>query len=59
MESYYVGQISSISAKVGIARADFKRYVQGEIDLDLVENWGQLGSEEREAVLAAMGATDA
>ncbi|MES3675894.1 hypothetical protein QC589_08060 [Halomonas elongata] len=59
LRSYYVGQISSISAKVGIARPDFKRYVAGEIDLDLVQNWDQIVSEEREAVLAAMGATNA
>lgn len=59
LNSYYVGQISSIAARVGIARADFKRYVGGEIDCDLVENWDQFGSEEREAVLAAMGARNA
>jgi len=59
LASYYVGQISSISAKVGIARANFKRYIDGEIDLDLVENWDQFGPEEREAVLAAMGAANA
>lgn len=59
LNSYYVGQISSISARVGIARTDFKRYVEGEIDCDLVENWDQFGSEEREAVLAAMGARNA
>jgi hypothetical protein len=57
--TYYVGQISNISAKVGIARADFKRYVEGEVDLELVENWDQFGGEEREAILAAMGATNA
>ena len=59
LKSYYVGQISSIAARVGIARADFKRYVDGEIDCDLVENWDQLGAEAREAVLAAMGARNA
>lgn len=56
LSSYYVGQISNIAAKVGIERTDFKRYVAGEVDCDLVENWDQLGSEEREAVLAAIGA---
>lgn len=59
LASYYVGQISSIAARVGIARTDFKRYVEGEIDCDLVENWDQFDSDEREAVLAAMGARNA
>lgn len=59
LRSYYVGQISSISAKIGIERADFKLYVNGELDCDLVENWDRLDSEEREAVLAAMGASNA
>ena len=59
LKSYYVGQISSIAARVGIARSDFKRYVDGEIDCELVENWDQFGSSEREAVLAAMGAGNA
>jgi hypothetical protein len=59
LRSYYVGKISSITARIGIARADFKRYVEGENDFDLVENWDQFGSDEREAVLTAMGARNA
>lgn len=59
LNSYYVGEISSIAAKVGIARADFKRFVDGVKDCDIVENWAQLDSEEREAVLAAIGAVNA
>lgn len=59
LSSYYVGQISSISAKVGIPRADFKRYVEGEDNCDLVEGWDQFAQDEREAVLTALGASDA
>ena len=59
LSSYYVGQISSIAARVGIARVDFKRYVDGHADCDLVENWDQFSSDEREAVLAALGARNA
>lgn len=41
LKSYYVGQISSISARLGIERADFKRYVDGQLDWP-VENWASL-----------------
>lgn len=57
--SYYVGQISNISSRIGIPRQDFKRYVEGEMNFDLVENWGELDHDEREAVLAALGANNA
>ena len=56
LKSYYVGQISSISARLGIERADFKRYVDGQLDWP-VENWASLRKEQREALLCAMGAS--
>ncbi len=59
LSSYYCGQISTIAAKVGIARADFKPYVDGTRMFDGVENWSDLGREEREAVFAALGAINA
>ena len=59
LKSYYVGQIASISSRVGIDRKNFKKYVEGQIDLDLVENWDDLKEMEREAVLCAIGASDA
>lgn len=58
LKSYYVGQISSISARLGIERADFKRYVDGQLDWP-VENWASLRKEQREALLCAMGASRA
>lgn len=58
LKSYYVGQISSISARLGIERADFKRYVDGQLDCP-VENWASLRKEQREALLCAMGASRA
>lgn len=58
LKSYYVGQISSISARLGIERADFKRYVDGQLDWP-VENWASLRKEHREALLCAMGASRA
>jgi hypothetical protein len=59
LRAYFVGQIASISARVGCERADFKLLVSGEKDFDPIENWGEFGKEEREAILAALGARDA
>ncbi len=56
LKSYYVGQISTISAQLGIARADFKRYVDGQLDWP-IENWASLSKEQREALLCAIGAS--
>lgn len=58
LESYYVGQISSISKRLGIARNQFKPLVDGEEDLG-IENWKIMKKEHREAILCAMGAANA
>lgn len=58
LQSYYVGQISSISKRLGIDRKDFKPLVDGDKDPG-VEDWKKMGKEEREAILCAMGAQDA
>lgn len=58
LKSYYVGQISSISKRVGIDRKRFKPLIDGEDDLG-VDNWKKMGKEEREAILCAIGAEDA
>lgn len=55
---YYVGHISNISSKIDIPRADFKKYIDGELDWDM-ENWSELSKVEREAVLCAIGACNA
>ncbi|WP_198682978.1 hypothetical protein [Steroidobacter agaridevorans] len=59
LTAYFVGQISSISSRIGIHRADFKPYVSGEKNLDEVEDWASFDKEEREAILAALGARNA
>lgn len=58
LSSYYVGQISNISHKLGIQRVDFKPLVEGEADYD-IENWSEMSREEREALLCAIGAVNA
>jgi len=56
IERYYVGQISSISAKIGIAREEFKPFAAGEAIFLGIDTWNELSSEERECVMAAFSA---
>ena len=58
LKNYYVGQISSISTKLGIQRQDFKKYIDGSLDWN-VENWASLDDKQREALLCAIGASSA
>lgn len=58
LKSYYVGQISSIAAKLGIQRSDFKKYIDGSLEWE-VENWQSLDEKQREALLCAIGACNA
>ena len=55
LKSYYIGQISSISKRVGIDRSDFKSFIDGSRSWP-VEGWPDLKKEQREAVLCAIGA---
>jgi len=56
LKHYYVGQISSISAKIGIERSNFKKYVNGQLDFERVENWTSFTDNQKEAVFCALGA---
>jgi hypothetical protein len=58
LAGYYVGQIASISARIGIPKTAFKPYVEGEENYP-VDNWAGMSREKREAVLTALGAVDA
>jgi hypothetical protein len=53
--SYYTGQISNISARLGLERTDFKKLIEGDKDYE-IESWSELAKPEKEAVLAAIGA---
>jgi hypothetical protein len=55
LKSFYIGQIASISKRLGIDRKNFKPMIAGELDPD-VENWEQMSEKKREAILCAMGA---
>lgn len=58
LQSYFLGQISNISSLVGFERKNFKYFVDGRKVYSDVENWESLRSEEREAVLTALGAAN-
>lgn len=57
VRSFYVGQISSISRRLGMHRTDFKALLSGDKDPG-VEGWRQQGNLQREAILTAMGAAN-
>ncbi|UVO55497.1 hypothetical protein [Sphingomonas sp. SUN039] len=57
VRSFYVGQISSISRRLGMDRTDFKAMVSGGKDPG-VEGWETQGNLQREAILTAMGAAN-
>ncbi len=59
LQGYYVGQISSISRRVGFARDQFKLYINNQVPFPDVDNWSDLEPEEREAIFAAIGAKHA
>jgi Holliday junction resolvasome RuvABC endonuclease subunit len=56
VEKYYIGQISSISAKLGIDRAEFKPYISGQNLFMEMEIWSDISLEERESIMAAVSA---
>lgn len=58
LQSYYIGQISSISARLGIERDQFKPMADGDKDPG-IEKWKEMSKEGREATLCAMGAVNA
>lgn len=55
---YYIGQIASISARIGIDRGRFKPLVAGDEQWE-VEGWDRMTKEAREALLCAVGAVRA
>lgn len=53
---YYVGQISSISANLGIERATFKPFAEGKENFMEIENWKSFSLEQRESLMSAISA---
>jgi hypothetical protein len=59
LNRYCIGQIASISSRLGIDRVDFKPLIAGTKEFDRVDNWEQFDECQREAILAALGAENA
>lgn len=57
LKGYFSGSIATIAARLGIGRADFKPYVEGEREYPL-EGWGDMTPVQREACLCAVGAAN-
>lgn len=55
VEKYFVGQISNISAKLGMARENFKKIIENK-ECDFIEEWSTFKKEEKESLLAALSA---
>ncbi len=55
LKFYYIGQIASISARIGINRSEFKPLIDGSMTWP-VDGWPELKKEQREALLCAIGA---
>ena len=53
---YYVGQISSISSRLEINRADFKPYSEGVNNFMGIAHWAKFSNEERESIMSAISA---
>ena len=56
IKRYYIGQISNISSMLGIDRADFKPFVNGQKTFLGIVIWGGLSIEERECLMASLSA---
>ncbi len=57
IEKYYVGQISTISAKLGIARENFKPLIDSKAkDCEFFNGWNKYNKEQKESLLAALSA---
>lgn len=55
LKSFYFGQISTIAARLGKKRSEIKPMLEAEEHAD-VERWSHLSTNEKEALLCAIGA---
>ncbi len=53
---YYIGQISSISANLGIERVNFKPFAEGKETFLDIENWKAYSLETRESLMSSISA---
>ena len=56
IEKYMTGQISNISARLGIPRENFKKIISGDVSHNIFNAKTNYSSEEKEAILAGIAA---
>jgi hypothetical protein len=59
LTAYFVGQISSIAARLGRPRTELLPFIAGTQQYPGVSNWAKMSPHSREALLCAMAAVDA
>jgi hypothetical protein len=56
IQKYYVGQISSISSRLGIEKEDFKPFARGDKTFMEMEIWSDINLQKRESLMASISA---
>jgi hypothetical protein len=59
LQSYFVGQISSIASKLGRNRTELLPLINGDRDYPGISGWSSMNPSTREALLCAMAAANA
>ena len=58
IQSYFVGYISSISARLNINRNEFKDIADAKTPFLEIDNWGDFNKEERESFMSAVSSLE-
>ena len=56
VKKYFIGQISSISARLKFRRENFKEIVSKDGAFKLIDNWNDYSTPEKESILVALAA---
>lgn len=56
IEKYMLGQISSLSSKLGFPRENFKKIISGEFQYPIFESSPKWNTNEKESILTALAA---
>lgn len=56
---YSIARLVSLAKLTGIAHADVKKYISGELVIEPAEKWRSYKEIQREAILCAIGAVNA
>jgi Holliday junction resolvasome RuvABC endonuclease subunit len=58
LAKYSIARLVSLARLIGVAHADVKKYVSGELIIEPAEKWRSYTEIQREAVLCATGAVN-